>query len=110
MKILASEEKFGLNPQVSDFGHQIAKTIAEKTVEVFSKPEPETLDLIKRLTHQFGGDGVKFGLQIQPGCGTFENYQDGGAGCGPSFDGRLRFESLAEDYSLQPYFNDGKPL
>lgn len=44
-----------------------------------------------------------------PGCGTFENYQDNGFDLGASFDGRLKHESLAEDFSLQPYYADSEP-
>ena len=45
-----------------------------------------------------------------PGCGTFENYQDNGFDLGASFDGRLKHESVAEDFSLQPYYADSDPL
>lgn len=69
------------------------------------------MKLLKRLTKENTDTNTPtFGFQIQPGCGTFENYQDMGIGCGPSFDGRLRSESLAEDLSPQPYFYDEKPL
>ena len=46
------------------------------------------------------------GFQYMPGCGTFENYADVGAGRGASFDGRLKGETIAQDYSPQNYLMD----
>lgn len=37
-QILKSEEKFGLNKEVSDFGIRIAERIAIETVQIFSEP------------------------------------------------------------------------
>lgn len=44
-----------------------------------------------------------------PGCGTFENYQDNGYELGASFDGRLKSESVANDFCPQPYFANYYP-
>ena len=64
---------------------------------------------MKDLTSRFTNEKAKFGFQVMPGCGTFENYEDNGIGCGPSFDGRLKGETLAEDFSLQNYLMDQQP-
>ena len=89
---------------------RIAEKLADITVDMFENPNTQTLGLLKRLTNTFGNDKVKFGLQIMPGSGTFENYEDAGSAMGASFDGRLKGESVAQDMSLQNYLMDHQPL
>ena len=62
--------------------------------------------LFKTLTHRHGSESAPFGFQYLPGCGTFENYDDAGSGCGASFDGRKKGQTLAQDYSPQNYLMD----
>lgn len=45
---------------------------------------------LEDITTKFTSDKAKFGIQVMPGCGTFENYQDNGYDLGASFDGRLK--------------------
>lgn len=59
-------------------------------MEIFSNPNQNTLNMMKTLTSDFSSEKRKFGIQVMPGCGTFENYEDAGCDLGPSFDGRLR--------------------
>lgn len=62
--------------------------------------------LFKTLTHRHGSEAAPFGFQYLPGCGTFENFEDLGTGCGASFDGRKKGQPLAQDYSPQNYLMD----
>ena len=88
---------------------RIAQKIADITVDLFANPKPNTLNMMKDLTSRFTNENATFGFQAMPGCGTFENYEDNGVGCGPSFDGRLKGETLSEDMSLQNYLMDQQP-
>lgn len=110
MRIKASEEKFGIHKDVTEFGMKLAEKIAAITVEVFSDPTEKTQELMSVLINNFTDENRnKFSLQVMPGGGSFENYEDAGCDCGPSFDGRLRGETIAQDFSPQPYLMDQLP-
>ena len=98
-----------MNSDVTEFGLRIAQRIADITVDFFAKPQKNTLNMMKDLTSRFTNENAKFGFQAMPGCGTFENYEDAGCDCGPSFDGRLRGETITEDFSVQNYLMDQQP-
>lgn len=59
------------------------------------------LKLFKNLALKYGSEKHPFGFQYLPGCGTFENFADVGAGIGASFDGRKKAQAVAEDYAPQ---------
>lgn len=109
-EFVKNEPKFGLDPTVSEFGVALGKKINQAVVSMFSSPVPEFMSTMKRLASQkTSATNPTFGFQIMPGSGTFENYQDAGYLCGPSFDGRLRAQTIAEDYSPQNYLMDEEP-
>ena len=78
--------------------------------EFFADPIPQFLGTMQRLTNTYTSEkNPTFGFQIVPGGATFENYEDKGRELGPSFDGRLRFETIASDSSPQNYLMDSPP-
>jgi pyruvate-formate lyase len=93
------------NHEVGAFGDQIIGRVARTAVEVFPDPAERTaakmLDLARRL-----GTRRPFGLHVQPGLGTFENYLDWGNMSGASADGRLSGDPLASDLSPAPSFGE----
>jgi hypothetical protein len=63
--------------------------------------------MFKTLTKAFSsGNRKTFGIQLLPGCGTFEGYLDSGIPMGASFDGRKKSDALAQDFSRQPSLAD----
>ena len=54
------------------------------------------------MTTRFGSEEFPFGIQIQPGVGTFENHVEMGSWNGASADGRRLGTSVASDLSPTP--------
>ena len=102
-----NEPKFGLSKEVSDFGLGLATKINKLVYDFFANPIPQFLGTLKRLANSNTNERNKtFGFQITPGGATFENFEDAGAPLGASFDGRLKGQTLAQDFSPQNYLMD----
>ncbi len=91
---------------IDAFGDEIVQKIANIAVETFTKPWPQTRATMAHLTKSFGSKRFPFGIQIQPGVGTFENHVAFGVGSGASADGRRSGESIASDLSSAPSPSD----
>lgn len=90
------------NPDVDELGNFVISRIADIAVETFTQPLAQTKATMKRLAQQFGSKDFPFGLQIQPGVGTFENHVEMGAWNGASADGRRVGTTVASDMSATP--------
>jgi Dyp-type peroxidase family len=91
---------------IDTFGDAIAQRVARNAVEVYTDPAAPTARKMVDLAERYGTPEHPFGLQIQPGAGTFENYVEFGAMCGASADGRLLAETIASDLSPSPGYAD----
>jgi hypothetical protein len=105
-EVVWKQPKFGLDPEVTAFGLRLSKRMSRLARKVFEEPRPAMLNLMKTLTYKYATKDAPFGFQYVPGCGTFENYADMGAGIGASFDGRKKAQPLAEDFAPQNFLND----
>lgn len=92
--------------EVDDLGRYIMERIAQIAMETFTKPVPQFEAQMKDLAERFGTAEYPFGIQIQPGVGTFENHVDMGAWSGASADGRRLAQSVASDASPTPSADD----
>ncbi|WP_047686050.1 MULTISPECIES: Dyp-type peroxidase [Xenorhabdus] len=87
---------------VDALGDLIIKKIAQLSVETFTKPLPQTREQLRALAKRFGTTEAPFGIQIQPGVGTFENHVAMGSWNGASADGRRLGTTVASDMSAAP--------
>lgn len=87
---------------VDDFGNMVVEKVARLSMETFTQPWPQLKDTLKNLADKFGSEGFPFGIQLQPGVGTFENQVEMGAWNGASADGRRLGTSVASDMSAAP--------
>jgi Dyp-type peroxidase family len=87
---------------VDALGDQVIKSIADLSVATFTQPWAQTKDQLTRLALAYGTEEHPFGIQIQPGVGTFENHVAMGAGSGASADGRRAGTPIASDMSAMP--------
>ncbi|MBB6269721.1 Dyp-type peroxidase family [Pedobacter cryoconitis] len=102
-EIALSLPRYGRGHQEIDhFGNMIVERIARLSVETFTKPLPQMYDLLKDMAGRYGSEEFPFGLQIQPGVGTFENHVEMGAWNGASADGRRLGTAVASDLSAAP--------
>ncbi|MBB5803289.1 Dyp-type peroxidase family [Saccharothrix ecbatanensis] len=87
---------------VDDFGNRFLRRVSDTVVSVLTRPAPPTARTMVELAKRIGTPEHPFGVQLQPGVGTFENYLEFGAATGASPDGRRRGETLASDLSPAP--------
>ncbi|MFE2757843.1 Dyp-type peroxidase, partial [Actinosynnema sp. NPDC059335] len=87
---------------VDDFGNRFLRRVSDTVVSVLTDPAPPTARTLVRLANDIGTPDHPFGVQLQPGVGTFENYLEFGAANGASPEGRRRGETLASDLSPTP--------
>ncbi|RQO75496.1 formate acetyltransferase [Pedobacter sp. KBW06] len=88
--------------EIDTFGNTIVEGIARISVETFTQPLPQMYNTLKALAARYGTEEHPFGLQIQPGVGTFENHVEMGAWNGASADGRRLGTAVASDLSAAP--------
>lgn len=67
------------------------------------------MNTYKRLAKTFGTKEHPFGIVYMPGAATFAGFVDNGFNVGASFDGRKRFQSIAQDFSTQNLLMDIAP-
>lgn len=91
---------------VDRFGDAILARVARTAVGVYTDPAEPTAATMAELARRYGTAEHPFGMQIQPGAGTFENYVEFGATCGASADGRLLGQTIASDLSPSPGYPD----
>lgn len=102
-EIALTQPRYGRgNSEVDKLGDQIVQMIAEISVETFRKPWPQFAQSLKGLAERYGSEEHPFGIQIQPGVGTFENHVEMGAWNGASADGRRLGTTVASDLSPSP--------
>jgi Dyp-type peroxidase family len=102
-EVARSLPKYGRGDHAVDrFGDEILARVAKTAVEVFTDPAEPTAAKMVDLANRYGSAEHPFGLQIQPGAGSFENYVEFGAMCGASADGRLLGQPIASDLSPAP--------
>jgi Dyp-type peroxidase family len=87
---------------IDAFGNTILEMVARASIETFTKPWPGLLASLKNLAEKYGSEQHPFGIQIQPGVGTFENHVEMGAWNGASADGRRQGTFVASDMSAAP--------
>ena len=87
---------------IDAFGNTIVEGIARISVETFTQPLPQMYHTLQALAARYGTEEHPFGLQIQPGVGTFENHVEMGAWNGASADGRRLGTAVASDLSAAP--------
>lgn len=95
--------------QLDQFGDQLIAQIARLSVETLTQPLHQTRDQLKALAEKMGTEDHPFGIQIQPGVGTFENHVEMGFGSGASADGRRENATIASDLSPTPSPSDKAP-
>ncbi len=101
--IALSLPRYGRGHQEIDtFGNKIVEGIARISVETFTKPLPQMYSALQNLAARYGTEEHPFGIQIQPGVGTFENHVEMGAWNGASADGRRLGTAVASDLSSAP--------
>ena len=99
--------KYGLgHANIDEFGNLLITKIAKLANEAFTDPLPQTKAQMELLAHKMGCIDFPFGIQIQPGVGTFENQVEMGSWNGASADGRRLGTSIASDLSPAPSVSD----
>ncbi|MGN7986636.1 Dyp-type peroxidase [Pedobacter sp. 22226] len=88
--------------EIDTFGNKIVEGIARISVETFTRPLPQMYSALQNLAARYGTEEHPFGIQIQPGVGTFENHVEMGAWNGASADGRRLGTAVASDLSSAP--------
>jgi pyruvate-formate lyase len=90
------------NPEVDKLGDQVISKIADISVQTFTSPVNQVKGQLTDLAKKLGTKEQPFGIQIQPGIGTFENHVEMGAWNGASADGRRAGTTVASDLSPAP--------
>lgn len=88
--------------EIDTFGNTIVENVAKIAMQTFTEPWSQLYETLKGLTTRFGSEEFPFGIQIQPGVGTFENHVEMGSWNGASADGRRLGTSVASDLSPTP--------
>lgn len=94
------------NTKMIEFGEKLMVDLSNTAVKAYTEPWPEMYDLIVNKTNEFGTKTFPFGIQFQPGVGTFENYHEMGSWNGASADGRLSGTAFESDISPTPWPKD----
>jgi Dyp-type peroxidase family len=87
---------------IDEFGNKIIGKIADIAVKTFTEPLKSTGEHLASMANDYGTKEYPFGIQIQPGVGTFENHVEMGAWNGASADGRRKGTTIASDMSSMP--------
>lgn len=95
--------------EIDALGNELIKQIADRSVQTFTEPMESTRERLKQMAEEMGSTEYPFGIQIQPGVGTFENHVEMGQGFGASADGRRMNATIASDLSPTPSPSD-KPV
>src|SRR5690349_14469375 len=99
-EIALSLSKYGRgNTEIDRFGNEFISRVAAAGVSVFQKPVAPTLQKMIALAARYGSPTAPFGIQIQPGVGTFASFVENGQPSGASADGRRLGETLPSDLS-----------
>ncbi|MEG0404711.1 MAG: Dyp-type peroxidase [Acinetobacter sp.] len=102
-EIALAQPRYGRgHVDVDTLGNQIVEMIATISVKTFTDPWPKFTEFLKGLANRYGSEQHPFGIQIQPGVGTFENHVEMGAWNGASADGRRLGTTVASDLSPSP--------
>ncbi|WP_175858006.1 Dyp-type peroxidase [Burkholderia anthina] len=88
--------------EIDAFGNTIVELVAQISIETFTQPWPQLRDTLQSFASKYGTADHPFGIQIQPGVGTFENHVEMGAWNGASADGRRMGTTVASDMSAAP--------
>lgn len=94
---------------IDAFGDQFLIDMAKAVNKTFKSPIPQVANQMKAFAEGYGTQDHPFGIQIQPGVGTFEGFVDFGHDSGASADGRLNREAIASDLSPSPSPMDQPP-
>jgi pyruvate-formate lyase len=102
-EIALAQPRYGRgHSEVDKLGNQIIEMIATISVKTFTDPWPQFAQSLQNLTKRYSSENHPFGIQIQPGVGTFENHVEMGAWNGASADGRRLGTTVASDLSPSP--------
>ncbi|MEQ9261695.1 MAG: Dyp-type peroxidase [Owenweeksia sp.] len=102
-EVALSLPRFGRgHSDIDTFGNTIIEKIADLSVTTLTQPLPQTGEFLADLALKMGTEELPFGIQIQPGVGTFENHVEMGAWNGASADGRRKGTTVASDMSSAP--------
>ncbi|MCV6587669.1 MAG: Dyp-type peroxidase [Marinobacterium sp.] len=102
-EIALSQPRYGRgNAEIDAFGNELIKEITTLSVNAYTQPRKDMLQRMTELANEAGSEAYPFGIQIQPGVGTFENHVEMGQGLGASADGRRLNETIASDLSPTP--------
>lgn len=88
--------------EIDTFGNKVIEGIATISIETFTQPLSQMYGALQNLATRYGTEEHPFGIQIQPGVGTFENHVEMGAWNGASADGRRLGTAVASDLSAAP--------
>lgn len=109
-EIALSQPRYGRgDDEIDAFGNAFIGKIADYSVHAFTEPMDVTLKRLQDMAKEMGTTDHPFGIQIQPGVGTFENHVEFGQGYGASADGRRKNATIASDLSPTPSPSD-KPV
>lgn len=92
--------------EIDALGDTIVENVAKISMQTFTEPWSQLYATLKDMTSRFGSEEFPFGIQIQPGVGTFENHVEMGAWNGASADGRRLGTTVASDLSAMPSPSD----
>lgn len=87
--------------EVDKLGNTVIERIADIALKTFTDPLEQTGKKLAGFAEKYGTE-KPFGIQIQPGVGTFENHVEMGAWNGASADGRRNGTTVASDMSPAP--------
>ncbi|WP_211215266.1 Dyp-type peroxidase [Actinoalloteichus spitiensis] len=90
------------NEEIDAFGDEFLQRVSATVMSTLTDPAQPTARTLVELARRYGSPEHPFGIQLQPGVGTFENYLEFGAMCGASAEGRRAGEPLATDLSPAP--------
>lgn len=90
------------NPEVDAIGDQLLKDVTHICVGTYQQPIDTIAEKFRSLSDRFGSEDHPFGIQIQPGVGTFSSHCEQGYGSGASADGRRAGQTLPSDLSPAP--------
>ena len=90
------------NPEIDALGDEVIRRVADIAMQTFTSPWSQTRDTLVKLAKDYGQQDQPFGIQMQPGVGTFENHNAMASGNGASADGRRAGKFVASDMSAMP--------
>lgn len=102
-EIALSYPRYGRgHKDIDAFGDMVTEVVAKLAMATFTKPLLQLEDKLKELSEKYGSEAYPFGIQLQPGVGTFENHVEMGSWNGASADGRRLGTTVASDISSAP--------